>query len=97
MGIFGGSQPGKSDDTATDMAFFRRLQNELQMMEADLKKLGEERELALHLKAQYAKELSLLTTHIRENDKAVGEKNRAYALLEAELKRKRKELQDQPH
>ena len=97
MGIFGGSQPGKSDDTAKDTAFFHRLQNEFQIMEADLKKLEKERGLALRLKAEYAKELSLLTTHIRENDKAVGEKDRAHALLEAELKRKKKELQDQPH
>ncbi len=97
MGIFGGLQSNGNDDDGKNKAFVRRLQNEFQMMETDFKKLKQERDLALRLKAELAKELSLLTTHIRENEKIVGVKDRAYALLEAELKRKKKEVQNQPH
>jgi len=97
MGIFGRAQSGrKIGDDKENQAAFRRLQNDIQLMEADFKKLGKERDDALSMKAQLAKELSLLSTHMRENEKIIAAKNRAYAILEADLKRKKKESQNQP-
>ena len=97
MGIFGRAQSGrKIGDDKENQATFRRLQNDIQLMEADFKKLGKERDDALSMKAQLAKELSLLSTHMRENEKIIAAKNRAHAILEADLKRKKKESQNQP-
>ena len=95
MGMFGGSQSRVAED-AKNKAFVRRLQNEFQIMEADLKKLEKEREDARQLKTKLTRELALLSTHMRENAKILSSKERSYTLLEAELNRKKKELQNQP-
>lgn len=97
MGIFTGTKGGRDLADGGNPAFSRRLQNEIQIMETDFKKLSKELEDARRLKAQFAKELSLLTTRMRENEKVVGIKDRSYSLLEEELKRKKKELQNQPN
>lgn len=97
MGIFGGIQSrGKIGDDKANQAAFRRLQNDIQLMEVDLKELGKERDDARSMKARLTKELSLLSTHMRENEKIISAKDRAYAILEADLKRKKKESQNQP-
>ncbi len=97
MGMFGGVRSGRNmDDEKGNQAAFRRMQNELQIMEEDLKKLGKERDLAHRTQTELRRELSRLSTDIRENQKIVSTKDREFFQIESELKRQKKKLLNLP-